>query len=59
MPGRKERHMRSRLMIVAALVAGLIPAVALGSPSLTKRYKADLTARFPRGAIRGALEVSR
>jgi hypothetical protein len=51
--------MRSRLMIVAALVAGLIPAVALGSPSLTKRYKAGLTARFPRGAIRGALEVSR
>jgi CHRD domain-containing protein len=35
--------MRSRLVISAALVAGLIPAAALGSPSLTKRYKADLT----------------
>ena len=36
--------MRFRLIIAAALVAGLMPAVALASPSLTKRYKADLTA---------------
>jgi CHRD domain len=36
--------MRWRLTISALLVAGLVPAVALGSPTLTKRYKADLTA---------------
>ena len=36
--------LRWRLTLSAALVAGLVPAVALGSPSLTKRYKADLTA---------------
>jgi CHRD domain len=36
--------MRSHLVISAALLAGLIPAAALGSPSLAKRYKADLTA---------------
>jgi hypothetical protein len=32
------------LIITAALVAGLMSAVALASPSLTRRYKADLTA---------------
>jgi CHRD domain len=37
-------RLRLRLILSAALFAGLVPAVALGSPSLTKKYKADLRA---------------
>jgi hypothetical protein len=35
---------RPRRIIALALVLGLVPAVALASPSRTKRYKAILTA---------------
>jgi hypothetical protein len=35
---------RLRLILSAALLAGLVPAVALGNHPLTKMYKADLRA---------------
>jgi hypothetical protein len=35
--------MRPRLIISVGLAIGLVPALALASPSATKRYKADLT----------------
>lgn len=37
-------HVRLRLILSAALFAGLVPAVALGNHPLTKKYKADLRA---------------
>src|SRR5205809_6402298 len=36
--------MRPRLLVSIALVAVLVPALALASPSRTKRYRAILTA---------------
>jgi CHRD domain len=37
-------HMRLCLILSAALLAGLVPAVALGNHPLIKKYKADLRA---------------